>query len=234
MKKSYKVMLVIVLCIAFSLSVYASDMLKEDYNNTLRGIACDKCGGSLYNSNKTFSDFIYQDVIDCACVQGHPGENDFKRTYNVYNTYVCSGCGDVTPRNFIGTQNKYWCPTANAYYNYETGHVLPNRINQKQEVILRSSVCQCGGYLLPTNTLILSNNHEIANYTVECKQYPGTFQRDEVWRYYFYNTYTCNKCNEIYERSKTQYYEDWGFCSHGSGKYPLHIIERIAPDNSNS
>jgi len=233
MKKSYQIMLVIVLCIVFSVTVFANDMLREGSIETLRGIACDKCGGSLYNSNKTFSDMINQEIIDCACVEGQPGqENDFKKTFNVYNTYVCSGCGDVTPRDIIGKQYKYWCISAGAYYNYETGHIIPNRLQLVLPEILRAQICQCGGSLLPTSTLILSNDHEIANYTVECKEQPGTFQRDEVWRYYLYNTYTCNRCNELYERSITQYYEDWGFCSHGSGKYPLHIIDRIVPDNS--
>jgi len=56
--------------------------------------------------------------------------------------------------------------------------------------------------------------------------YPD-FRTDEVWRYYFYNTYKCNYCGALYERAKTQYYEEWGFCSHGGGgKYPLNVNNR--------
>ncbi len=56
----------------------------------------------MFNSNKTISILASQSLIPCACVYGTPEiGDDFKNIFNVYNTYVCSGCGDIIPRDYL-------------------------------------------------------------------------------------------------------------------------------------
>lgn len=233
MNKVFRVLLVFVLMVTSITTVFADEII-TDSNEVLRAYPCDECSNPMVQSNKTMSIFAHDVQIPCGCVDGTPDVGaDFKIYYDVYNTYVCSSCGYTLPRNKIGQQIKYWCIEASRFYNPATGQKIGDECleykTQNREVGILAEVCsECNrGSLLANNDLILSfYDYTVTSRTVPCKEYPD-WRKDEVWKFYFYNTWKCNYCGTLYERNKTQFYEEWGFCAHGGGgKYPLNIINK--------
>lgn len=195
----------------------------------------------MYNSNATISIQTGNELIPCGSVYSESQECiDRLLSYDIYNTYACNMCSNLYTRDKVGEQVRYWCPSGDKFYNPITGQSIPEVIECEHNQNIISSintaqhkdgditppgvVCECGGNLLPSDDLILSENYTVLSNTVKCKIYPDwENRRDEVWRYYFYNTYICNSCEEVFPRNKTALYEDWGFCAHGGGgKYPLN------------
>lgn len=239
MKKIYQLLIATTFIILVTLSLNDVSAVV-----TPLGIACE-CGGSLYNSNATISIQTGNDLIPCGSVYSEIQENCVDRllSYDIYNTYTCNKCSSIYPRDKVDEQVRYWCPSGNKFYNPITGQsatetnkcehaqnsIYASNIAQheNEEIVPLGIVCECGGNLLSSNNLMLSDNYTVlSNITVKCKEYPDwENRRDEVWRYYFYNTYICNSCGEKYLRNKTSLYEDWGFCAHGGGKYPLNEAE---------
>lgn len=215
---------------------------------TPQGIVCE-CGGSLYNSNATISIQTGNELIPCGSVYSEIQENCIDRllSYDIYNTYACNRCSSLYTRDKVGEQVRYWCPSGDRFYNPVTGQSIPEVIECEHNQNITSSsntnqhedgditpqgvVCYCGGNLLPSNDLILSEDYTVLSNTVKCKLYPDWENRkDEVWRYYFYNTHICNSCGEVFPRNKTALYGDWGFCAHGGGKYPLNEADPWSAD----
>lgn len=239
MKKTCILLLVLIFMFTFDTITFAEDLYHSESNYALRAYPCDNCDSAMVSSSKTMSILTKQRLIVCGCVKGTPGVgSDFLNTYDVYNTYVCSKCGYTLPRDYLGKQEKYYCIEADCYYNPATGQRIGSSYGierlehktQNGEISILAEVCsECNrGSLLSSNDLILSfYDYVVTSKTVPCKEFPD-WRKDEVWKFYFYNTWKCNYCGSLYERSKTQYYEEWGFCAHGGGgKYPLNIRKSV-------